>query len=102
MGGGSATIRDSILRGSVHGIYVGSDFAASALIERTEMSFNNWGLFVDGSGGATVARVSDSVITGNTNTGITAFGGGQIITFRTNMLAGNAIDGSTAFSISLK
>jgi hypothetical protein len=67
------------------------------------LSFNSIGLQADnGPGGAgSTARISDSVITGNT-TDISAVNGGQIITFRTNMLAGNSTDGSTPFSISLK
>jgi hypothetical protein len=101
--GASASIRDSVFRGG-QGVYVLSNAgsAAVALIERSEMSFNSNGLVADntGGGGATV-RISDCVITGNTN-GVFTVNGGQIISFRTNMLAGNTTDGAIPFSVSLK
>jgi hypothetical protein len=103
--GGSASIRESVVRSSGTGILVQSTPTyppAVAVIERTELSFNTTGLHVDNnSGPGATVRISDSVITGNT-TGISAINGDQIITFRTNMLAGNTTDGSTPFSISLK
>jgi hypothetical protein len=103
--GTSANIRDSVMRGGQYGIQVFSigAHATTALIERTELSGNSTaGLNVDnGFGGGAIARISDSVITGNA-LGISTTNGGQIITFRTNMLAGNTTDGSTPFSISLK
>jgi hypothetical protein len=103
--GASASIRDSVARGTTGaGILVQGDgtHGGLVLIERSELSFNQTGLSVDNTaGGTAMARISDSVITGNT-TGMSTTAGGQIVTFRTNILIGNATDGSTPFSISLK
>jgi hypothetical protein len=107
IGGSSASIRDSMVRGTTGpGIRVASFSGqppAVALIERTDVSFNTTGLQSDNNttGAGATARISDLVITNNT-TGISAVNGGQIITLRTNVLAGNSTDGSTPFSISLK
>jgi hypothetical protein len=103
--GASGSIRDSVFRGGNTGVYVQSAFggyAAVALVERCELSYNTTGLGVDNTAGAVATvRVSDTVITGNA-IGISPSNGGQIISFRTNMLAGNTTDGVTPFSISLK
>jgi hypothetical protein len=105
VGGGSLALRDSAVTHSDYGVWVASDGAGhggTALIERSEISFNGTqGLRAEGLNGGALVRLSDSVITGN-GTGIFTADGGQIITFRTNMLAGNTTDGSTPFSISLK
>ncbi len=104
VGGGSATIRDSSFTTTGTGIQLGSEGVtpASALIERCELSFNQYtGLWVDGQGPGATVRISDSVITGN-GTGVQTPNGGQIISFRTNMLAGNTVDGVIPFSTSLK
>lgn len=102
--GASGSIRDSVFRGDTNGIYVQgvNGHAAVALVERCELSYNGTGLAADNNNGSgSTARVSDTVITGNT-TGISATAGGQILSFRTNLLAGNITDGATAFSLSLK
>jgi hypothetical protein len=102
--GGSASLRDSVMRGGPYGIYVQSlpGHPAVALVDRCELSYNVVGLVADNTGGSgATVRLSDTVITANDN-GIFTTAGGQIITFRTNMLAGNGTDGSTPFSISLK
>jgi hypothetical protein len=103
--GATGSIRDSVFHGANIGIGLSNfeNVASSMLIERCDISENTTGLSVDGTWNstATVARVSDSVITAN-GTGVTTSGVGQLITFRTNMLAGNTTDGSTPFSISLK
>jgi Right handed beta helix region len=98
----TATISDSIIRYSNTGIFVyGASFVTQALIERSQMISNAFGLGVQSSGGAATARISDCVITGN-NLGVSTLGGGQIITFRNNAWAGNTTDGTTPFSVSLK
>jgi hypothetical protein len=99
----TATISDSIIRYSGNGILLqGTSAATQALIERSKMILNTTGLVVQSfASTATTARISDSVITGNT-TGVSTTGGGQIITFRNNTWAGNSTDGTTPFSVSLK
>ncbi|MDP8980215.1 MAG: hypothetical protein M3O35_06455 [Acidobacteriota bacterium] len=102
-GNGSLTVRDSVFRGNTgSGILVqASSVPTSALIERSEMSLGGTGLIASQNGAAVTVRVSDSVITGN-NLGVSALGGGTVITFRTNMIAGNTTDGAPALSTSLK
>jgi nitrous oxidase accessory protein NosD len=98
----TATISDSLIRFSFHGIYVfGGNVVTQALIERSKMISNTTGLSVQYFGAATTARISDCVITGN-SIGTETSGGGQIITFRNNTWAGNISDGTTPFSVSLK
>jgi len=71
-------------------------------IEHCEISNNDTGLVVgNGFNAAPVARISNSVITGN-NIGFSVGGQGQIISLRTNLLAGNGVDGNSQLSISLK
>jgi nitrous oxidase accessory protein NosD len=98
----TATITDSIISFSPNaGIFVTGDTATQVLIERSKMISNSTGLLVESEGTAATTRISDCVITGNT-TGVSTFGGGQIITFRNNTWAGNTTDGATPFSISLE
>jgi hypothetical protein len=98
----TATINDSIIRYSGEGIQlIGVSAVTQALIERSKMISNTYGLFVQNQGFAATARISDCVITGNT-TGVSTYGGGQIISFRNNTWAGNTADGTTPFSVSLK
>jgi hypothetical protein len=98
------SVRDSVFRNSAGpGIYIlnAASITTSAMIERSEMSFNHIGLLVAANGGSVTTRLSDSVIAGN-NTGLQQQNGGTIVTFRTNMIAGNTTDGVPALSISLK
>jgi hypothetical protein len=100
----TATITDSVTRYSSNvGIFVvGVSAVTQALIERSRIiSSTNVGLVSNNEGAAATTRISDCVITGNT-TGVSTFGGGQIITFRNNTWAGNTTDGTTPFSISQK
>ncbi len=98
----AVSLRDSVFTGNGAGVTLTSNAAAtSAFIERCEMSFNTTGLQVIGGNFSSTARIGDSVITGNT-TGVSASGGGTIISFRTNMLAGNVTDGALALTTSLK
>jgi hypothetical protein len=101
VGGGSVTIRDSLIQHCQYGLYMEGN-PATVLMERSEVSYAPYvGIFVDGTIGSAVLRYSDCVVT-QTGQGLYMQNGGQIITFRTNMLAGNTTDGSTPFSISLK
>jgi hypothetical protein len=98
IGSGTVTVRDSNFSQNFIGIETDSNISGSSIfIDRTILSQNLTGLSVT----AGVARISGMTITSN-NTGITASGGAQIITFRNNALAGNNTDGSTPFSVSLK
>jgi Periplasmic copper-binding protein (NosD) len=104
--GGTATITDSLVRGSFYGIFAeGTTAAAQVLIQGSKLISNGTGLLVENNGSAATARISGNVIAGNT-TGISTSGGtslpGQIITFRDNAWAGNGADGTTPFSVSLK
>jgi hypothetical protein len=98
----TASISDSVLRYSTFGIAVtGATAVTQVLIEGSKMTGNQLGLAVSNNSFAATARISDCVISGNTN-GALATGGGQIITLRNNTWTGNTTDGSTPFSISLK
>lgn len=93
----SLVARDSTLHGNaIAGLSVQSQGApTSALIERSEFSFNGIGV---SASNATV-RLADSVVTGNA---VGLDNGGTIVSFRTNMIAGNTTDGTPALSTSLK
>jgi hypothetical protein len=92
-----SSIRDSVFQANTYGVYVQGDkffstpLPASAMIERTEISFNsNTGIVADGNSAPVVVRYGDCVVTGNTlglNNTI-----GEILTYRTNMLVGNITD----------
>jgi hypothetical protein len=100
-----ATVRitDSIFRGAAYGIQVNANTTGShVMIERSTMDFNFDGLSVNSTGPASVARISDCLISGNNNGIATSGAGAQIITFRNNTWAGNSTDGATPFSVSLK
>jgi hypothetical protein len=103
--GGTATITDSLVRGSLTGIFAdGTTSAAQFLIQGSKLISNGTGLLVENNGSGATARISGNVITGN-NIGISTSGGtlpGQIISFRDNAWAGNGADGTTPFSVSLK
>jgi hypothetical protein len=91
----SITVRDSLFHGnSEEGIVVtASSNPTMALIERSETSFNDKGLFVSPAGASAIARLSDSVMTGN-KFGLLTGGNGSIVSFHTNMIAGNNVDGA--------
>jgi hypothetical protein len=97
----SITVRDSAFRTSLQGVNVSASTRTTlAMIERSELSFNNTGLLVNPSGASATVRLSDSVVTGN-STGISQ-PSGTVISFRTNMIAGNTTDGAPALTTSLK
>jgi hypothetical protein len=103
--GATATVTDSLVRGSLYGIFVeGKTAAAQVLIQGSKLISNGTGLLVENNDAAATVRISGNVISGNT-TGISTSGGtlpGQILTFRDNAWAGNGADGTTPFSVSLK
>jgi hypothetical protein len=103
--GGTATITDSLVRGSLFGIFAeGTTGAAQVLIQGSKLISNGTGLLVENNGSAATARISGNVITGN-NIGISTSGGtlpGQIISFRDNAWAGNGTDGVMPSIVQLK
>ena len=71
---------------------------SGATIDRTTLAFNGSnGLVVNG--GAAIAIIGNSTVTGNT-TGVGTSGGGTLQSFKNNQIGGNTTDGTpiTAFA----
>lgn len=84
--GGTALLRNS----AIHGAALGVDlFDGTAMIDHSEISSNNTGIFADG---LSTLRIGNSVITGN-SLGIAKARSGRLFSFGNNMIAGNTVDG---------
>jgi hypothetical protein len=96
-GGGGAVnvnVRDSVVTGSSNaGIVVATPGpSVSALIDRTTVTSSlNVGVAV--SGAAATVRIGNSTIFGNV-TGVAAFNGGSVRSYKNNQINGNLTDGT--------
>jgi hypothetical protein len=89
-----ATVSDSTVSGNqifgIHAITAGPN-AASVILERVIVSNNTTGVQAEGSGLASV-RLSEATVVSN-SVGLSAVGGGQLLSFGNNSIAGNGTDG---------
>jgi hypothetical protein len=95
-GGGASNVnvKDSLVGGSSNsGVVIASTGPAfSGLVDSTMINFNiNTGAAV--SGAAATLRIGSSTISNNV-TGVAAFGGGILQSFKNNQIAGNSADGT--------
>jgi hypothetical protein len=103
--GGVTSIRDSNINANGTGLYQSAGGAAgtgTTSVEHSELSLNVVGIGVEGANGPSTVRLSNSVLTGNTNLGVIAANGGQLISFRNNIIAGNTTDGTPTSAVSAK
>jgi hypothetical protein len=96
-GGGGAvnlSVRDSLVTGSSNaGIVVATPGpAVSALIDRTSVS-SSFNVGVAASGAAATVRIGNSTIYGNV-TGVAAFSGATLRSYKNNQINGNGTDGT--------
>jgi hypothetical protein len=74
-------------------IQAASGVQTKVYINRTQIEKNDFGITADGSGGGTIGgEVRDSVVSGNTNNGITVYSTGSSVTLvvQNTSIAGNA------------
>ena len=96
-GGGGAVnlnVRDSVVTGSSNvGIVVASSGQGySVVVDRTTVN-SSFNVGVAVSGAAATVRINDSTISGNV-TGVGAFGGGNLRSYKNNRINGNGTDGT--------
>jgi hypothetical protein len=96
-GGGGAvnlSVRDSLVTGSSNvGIVVATPGpAVTALIDRTSVS-SSFNVGVAASGAAATVRIGNSTIYGNV-TGVAAFSGATLRSYKNNQINGNGTDGT--------